>query len=152
MLVDRLDRAEGPLEHLPEHVLALGLLHGQLAGHHLVEHAAQEIDVGAGVALGAVAGALERRVIDGALALDARLGLVSLHGRQAEIDQLGLARLEIRMLVPLMSRWVTPCSMRILQALRPCPASAARPGRSVIRVRSFMKSRRFIPSTYSMIM
>ena len=117
MLGDRLDRAERPLEHLAEHVLALRLLHRQLAGHHLVEDAAEEVDVGAGIALGAVAGALERRVIDGALALDARLGFVPLHRGQAEIDQLGLARLEIRMLVPLMSRWVTPRSSEYLQPL-----------------------------------
>ena len=65
---------------------------GKLAGHHLVEDAAQEVDVGARVALGAIAGALECRVVDGALALDARLGFViSLHGGQAEIDELGFA-------------------------------------------------------------
>ena len=91
MFGDGLDRAEGPLEHLAEHVLAFGLFHGELAGDHLIEDAAEEVDVGAGVALGAVAGAFERRVVDGALALDARLVLVALHGGQAEIDELGLA-------------------------------------------------------------
>ena len=44
------------------------------------------------VSLGALARALECRVIDGALALDAWLGFVALHGGQSEVDQLGDTR------------------------------------------------------------
>jgi hypothetical protein len=89
MLGERLDRPERALEHLAEHVLAFRFLHRQLAGHHLVEDTAEEVNVRPGVAFGALARALERRVIDRALALDAGLGFIALHGRQSEVDQLG---------------------------------------------------------------
>src|SRR5271157_2790123 len=46
MLADRLDNPERAFEHLLEGILALGILEGYLAGQHVVEHAAEKVDVG----------------------------------------------------------------------------------------------------------
>ena len=90
VLADRPDDPEGALEHLLERVLAFGVFEGNLAREHVVEHAAQKVDVGSRVALAAAAGSLQRRVIDRSLAEDAGVPrVVIVDGRQAEIDKLG---------------------------------------------------------------
>ena len=80
-------------------------------------------------------------------------GLVSSPWMVARPKSTSLATpvLEIRILVPLMSRWVTPCSSEYCSP-RASPSISGSACSGWIRVRSFMKSRRFIPSTYSMIM
>ena len=122
VLVDGLDGAEGPFEHFAEHILALGFLHGELAGDHLVKNAAEEVDVGSRVALGAVAGALECRVVDRSLALDARLVLLAVHGRQAEIDELGLALVGDQDVGSLDVAVGDAPLHGVLEAAAPCPA------------------------------
>ena len=117
MLADRPDGAEGTLEHLLERVLALRIFQGHLAGDHVVEDAAEEIDVGSWISLGAAAGALERRVVDGALAVHAVLALSPSMVASPKSTSLAVPEFEIRMFVALMSRWVTPCSC---ENLRPC--------------------------------
>ena len=115
VLAERLDRVEPALEHLLERVLALGILQRDLAGEHVVEHAAEEEDVGARVSLGAQAGPLERRVIDGALAGDP-VPLVPLDRGQPEVDELGRARVGDQDVGRLEVAVSDPLLVRVLQA------------------------------------
>src|SRR5271157_3399762 len=92
MLADRLDNPERAFEHLLEGIRALGILEGYLAGQHVVEHAAEKVDVGTGVSLAATAGSLQGRVVDRPLADQTVPRLVAIDGGQAEIDELGHPR------------------------------------------------------------
>ena len=88
----RLDAVDSPLEHLLERIVGFDLGQGELAGEHLIEDAAEEEDIGPFVPLGTAAGPLQRRVVDGPLAVGGgHLPLVVDRG-ESEVDELGLCR------------------------------------------------------------